>query len=355
MTNTAKRRGASVLLAGIAAFGLLSGDGRADDAVPAPPRSPASVTRADAVGWGLASAALSLGSLGAGLLPFPYPNATEISASAPILAFSNGDAFTIGGLQIAEVGGTYALARAKRHDAAVGPYASALGNISFHNSMFAAYATYRDGRARGQSSAWNDGWRPWSAGELVAAPLQPRNLGQTAVFIPLAVEVGVLGTLGIYTALAGPSGTVRAGPLARDLSLGVVQSFDAGVTEEALFRGFLYEELKLSLPKMAARAIDMTLFSLAHVPGEVSAGDTAFSITVGLVTRAVGAWLFERAYDDGGLPESVALHALWDVIAITANLLIGTPSDESVLGRIGTGRRTDAMRTLIVPLFGGTF
>jgi hypothetical protein len=60
-------------------------------------------------------------------------------------------------------------------------------------------------------------------------------------------------------------------------------------TEEALFRGVFYEELKLSVGPWPARVIDST--------AEIVVQLAAFGL------------IAEMAYDQGGLPESVALHA----------------------------------------------
>jgi membrane protease YdiL (CAAX protease family) len=111
-----------------------------------------------------------------------------------------------------------------------------------------------------------------------------------------------------------------------------VLSLDAGVTEEAFFRGLLYEELEASLPRRAARATDITLFTLAHVPGQLENRDSGELIAAGLVSRALAALLFEVAYDEGGLPESVALHAIWDTLVfVEAALTNGHPIRGSIV------------------------
>jgi membrane protease YdiL (CAAX protease family) len=286
-------------------------------------------------------------------LPYPYAYATQISASAPLLAFSDERALTIGGLQIGEVGATIALREARKNSSDFTPYWQAAGTLSFHLSMYAAYATYREGRVRGESSAWNDRWRPWTAQELIASPVQWRNLAHPIVLWPLGLEVLVLGGL---TALEFSPTPLRAGPTVRDIGLGVLTSLDAGVTEEALFRGFFYEELKQSLAPFAAHLVDMSAFALAHVPGELEEGITGLVLVENVASRLGIAYLLELAYDEGGLVESVPLHALWDVVAETTDVLRGRPTF-GVLIRM-PGAQPGGARTAIpfvVPILGGTF
>jgi membrane protease YdiL (CAAX protease family) len=299
------------------------------------------------------SAALSLGTLGTSRLPYPYAYATEISASAPLFAFSDEQALAIGGVQIGEVGATRALHEATRSNTDFAPYWGLASTFSFHQSMYAAYATYREGRVRGASPAWNDGWRPWTAQELIVSPVQWHNVNHPIVLWSVGLETLALAGL---TALDFSPTPLRAGPTVRDIGLGVLTSIDAGVTEEALFRGFFYEELKQSLPRLAAHLIDMSAFALAHVPGELEAGANTFALAESTAARFAISYVLERAYDEGGLVESVPLHALWDIVAETTDVLRGG-STFGAVARVSGAQPTHgrAATPFVVPILSGRF
>jgi hypothetical protein len=280
-------------------------------------------TRAEAVGWGATSGVLAAG--GAFLpIPAPYTLDLQLSASAPILASSTSDAAVNGGVQTVFIGGTVGLAFARHSDHDQWqPYFDLVASLSLHQAFYAAWLAYRDARELGASPAWNDDWRPWSSGDLWLAPFHEKNYRHHVTGAALSIEGGFFGLLAAINAVAPNGRRTSATSFARDAGLGVAAALDAGVTEEAFFRGVLYEELQLSMPKWPARVIDMTVFTAAHVPGELGANESADLIVLGLFTRALGALLFEIAYDEGGLPASTTLHAAWDTIAFTGVALLG--------------------------------
>jgi membrane protease YdiL (CAAX protease family) len=297
---------------------------------PEPAPTPPRFTRGQALAYGLISSAFALGSLGVDYLPDPglfgfaphssYHYGTEVAASVPLVFVSPLDAVEVGGVQIGMAGGAIALRDLRANDSRVTPYFVVAELLSLHQAIYAAYATYRDARAAGASDAWKDGWRPWSAGELLVAPLHLGCFRRPIVGVSLSIQLGFVGlATSAYLATKPVASTA-----ARDSLLGLPIALSAGVTEEALFRGFLYEELKLSLGRWPAHFIDMTLFTLAHVPGEVGLPDS--QIATGLVSRALVGLLLGLAYDDGGLPESVMLHTLWDAVTLTYAGLTGQHS-----------------------------
>jgi hypothetical protein len=325
---------------------------------PPPPR----YTRGQAVGLGLLSAVFGLGTLGVDQLPSPalgqlapgtyYHYGTQLLASAPLAAVSPIDGLEVGGLDVGLIGASLELRRERAINNDYSPYWSAAEVLALHQGIYAAYATYRDARVGGSSDAWNDNWRPWTADELVVAPLQPKNYRPVGL-ISLGAEVGLLSISGVSHFASGGTLPRTAG---RDIALGMPLAFDAGVTEEALFRGFLYEELKLSLGRGWARPIDMALFSAAHVPGELASGESAVTIGAGLVSRAVFALLAEIAYDEGGLPESVALHSMWDSFAFVLAAVTGLHPLGATIS-MGNARPSGsaAPTEVVVPILSGRF
>jgi membrane protease YdiL (CAAX protease family) len=318
-------------------------------------------TRGQAVGYGLTSALFSMGAVGLGALPSSSPvreygrYGAEAAASAPLAVVSPADGLGVGSLQLGSIAAAGALRDGARNvSSTYTPYWNLAESFSLHMALYATYATYRDARMRGSSEAWQDSWQPWTADQLIIAPFQPKNLGHPIVYVPLLVQGGLLGLSAAATLAKGTR--VEAGPTARDAALGVGLSFDAGVTEEALFRGFFYEEMKLSLGRWPARILDMTAFSAAHVPGEVSLGYSGEEIARGLAARAILGLLLDIAYDEGGLPESVALHSLWDTTAMVVAAVTQTHPLGGTIGLGSSGGPTGKQPLqVVVPLLSGSF
>jgi membrane protease YdiL (CAAX protease family) len=342
----------------------------AQSAAPEPSEAPAptapgaaavspSYTRGQTVALSLLSGAFSAGSFFVNLVPSPeifgvhgyYDYATETAADVPLLAVSPADGLGVGGLQLAGIASAVSLRYAAARNATFRPYFLAVDNISAHIALWGTYATYRDMRLQGGSDAWNDDWHPSFASELLVAPFLGANLKHPIVYVPLLALTGLEATIGLA---AHSSETFRAGPALRDSMNGVALSFSAGVTEEALFRGVFYEELQISLGRWPARIIDSTAFSLWHIPGELGVQSTSL-IVGGTVVRAGLSVLFETAYDQGGLPEAVALHALWDSSCFIFAAVTGKPvfGSDAMPARAGSGGNRGL--ALFFPLASGVF
>jgi hypothetical protein len=313
----------------------------------------------------LASAFFALGTLGVDMLPGPaladfaphsyYHYGTQVLSSVPLAIVSPVDGLEVGGLDLELVTTSLEL----RHQAALHDGYTAYRNtaevLALHQGVYAAYATYRDARTNGSADAWRDKWRPWTADELIVAPVQPKNY-RRIVLASLGAELALLGLVTGTYYWRGEATPRTAG---RDIALGAALSLDAGVTEEALFRGFFYEELKLALSRLPAQIIDMAVFTGAHVPGEIQMGASEQEIVTGLAARALFAYLAEIAYDQGGLPESVTLHAVWDTLAFTTAALTGTHPLGATVGLPGSPPARSpvpaAGTVLVVPLLSGRF
>jgi membrane protease YdiL (CAAX protease family) len=283
-----------------------------------------------------------------------YQYGTETAASVPLTVVAPSTGAQVGGLQLAFIGGAIALREAQVRDGDLAPYVDVAESVSFHQGLYAAYATYREARERGGSSEWDDAWRPWGAGELLVGPLQWRNLRRPIVNVPLLIETTVLG-IGVAGNYARRN-VARSEAALRDTALALPLAWYAGVTEEALFRGFFYEELKLSMSRPLAHLVDMALFTGAHVPGELNQGWSDEQIALGLASRAVFSLLAEFAYDDGGLPESVALHVLWDTVALSASAWMGQGFfREALIGSAKNGTGSAQPPAFVVPLLSSTW
>ena len=305
--------------------------------------APRGFTRREAVALGVVSSVLGLSSIGVDYLPSAplaglaagtyYHYGTATLAAVPIAVASPVDALEVGDWTAAFAAGSLGLRYngARSTSSSLNPYLAATETFTLHHGLYAGYVAYRDARVLGSSSAWDDAWRPYTADELIVSPLHWSNINHPVVWAGVSVNAGITGVVtGVELATkAAPPAT--SGAVARNLGLGTLTSWDAGVTEDPLFRGFFYEELQLSLGRWPARAIDMSLFTLAHVPGEI--GQSPIVILAGVADRAASGLLFEIAYDQGGLLESVAFHVLFDVTNNLLTSFVGTsPATPSHFG-----------------------
>ena len=303
-----------------------------------PPQPPAAAphrfSRGEAVGLGLVSSVLGLGSVVVDYLPAPplaglkaktyYHYGTETLAAVPIAVASPVDALEVGDWTAAIAEGNLAL----RYDGARGsasslnPFWEATESLGLHQGFYAGYVAYRDARVAGTSSVWDDAWRPYTADELLVSPLHWSNINHPVVWAGVSADVGITGVVVGVELGAKIAPPASPGAVARNIALGTLTSWDSGITEDPLFRGFFYEELQLSLGRWPARAIDMSLFTLAHVPGEI--GQSPIVILAEVADRAAAGLLFEIAYDEGGLLESAAFHVLFDIADNLVTSFIGT-------------------------------
>lgn len=293
-------------------------------------------------------------------VPAPYGFSFQFSAGAPLVAVSPASASAVESLQAAFAGGTVGLAAARRANSTWDPYRTLAAELSLHQALYATYATYRELRERASSDPYRESFRPESGAALTLAPFDGAIYLRPMLFAPLGLLGGLAGA-GVAVRLTDGSGTWSASGFARDASLGVALAWNAGVTEEAFDRGVVYEELEWALPRWAARTADMIFFAGLHVPGELSAGNSTSSIVLGACARAASGFLFDAAYDEGGLRESIPLHAAWDAIVFIAGAATGqrflgnaVAPEENGKRRAETSSRAPAT-PILVPLAGGAF
>jgi membrane protease YdiL (CAAX protease family) len=302
-------------------------------------------SRAAVIGVSTTSAALSLSPLVLDIIPIrqsPWFLGAQariplLMSPTPLFAIDTGEAFAVNGslwaLEVAESAAIYGYSVTGRSGYKL---AASFADVSaLHVGFYGAYAIYRDMRLRCRSLAYaDDGWKPQSFLDLLDASFHPANYEHWLVAMPIAAAAqsgALLILLGIAADLATPGAriSVNAGSVVLGVGEGVVLGLMAGVTEEALFRGFIYEELKHSIGKVGAHIADAVLFSAAHVPETLalessvgSPGLFAVLVALGVLSRAGFAVLADFAYDQGGLQESVPLHAAWDTILFLAEVAV---------------------------------
>ena len=251
---------------------------------------------------------------------------TTAAASGPLAAIHPPDFWETEAWNAGLLGGIEGLGAAGRANPGVlpeiDPLVQAAHSWVVHQGFWTTYATYRDARLQAKSDTWDGSWQPETADRLLLAPFNWRNYDHTIVLIALGGVIA-LGAIGAAAYCAQPGfAPPRPGLLTENLGLGLVSSFDGGVTEEARFRGTIYEELKYTLGLWPARLVDMSFFTLAHVPAEL---DLPINVILeGAAVRALFALTAEVAYDQGGLPEAVALHVVWDLALFSVGALTGT-------------------------------
>lgn len=145
--------------------------------------------------------------------------------------------------------------------------------------------------------------------DLLRAPFDFSYLSRSTTWIPFLIAAGV----GVAGANFVPEKYQRDPYSSSDGVYASALSYNAGVSEEALFRGYLqpvfYESWGSSIWSNAAQAV---IFGLAHR----STIDRPFA-QVGMGYYL--GWLQQR--NDWTLGEGIFIHAWWDVIALSSSYL----------------------------------
>jgi membrane protease YdiL (CAAX protease family) len=146
--------------------------------------------------------------------------------------------------------------------------------------------------------------------DLLSAPFQFSFLQRKTTWIPLLVAAGV-GTLAPNVLTEDYQ---RDPYSSSDAFYASAISYNAGVSEEALFRGYmqpmLYDGLGSSL---GANSIQAVIFALAHratIERPIAQAGMGFYL----------GWLQEKR--SWTLSESIFVHAWWDVIALSSSYLV---------------------------------
>jgi membrane protease YdiL (CAAX protease family) len=149
-------------------------------------------------------------------------------------------------------------------------------------------------------------------GRLFTAPFTPRLLLKKNVWIPLA---GVAALAAVEVTLERDDRDSSFVPLrGHDVLFGGQLSYQAGVTEEAFFRGYALPVLQQHMGKpRLANLTQALVFGALHISKDnpVPVLQTGLGFLNGAVTQKRG----------GSIREAVFLHFWWDVIAVAAELV----------------------------------
>jgi len=209
-------------------------------------------------------------------------------------------------------------------------------NLYLNTAWYSIYNTYNIARSRAKPGVYPDEWRSYGVKELSLAPFQLKNILRPLFLIPVGLitwnqlnqiqesDSSIFKTKKAY--IDGdemPMGQAIAMMIGNNM----LHYLATGIGEEALYRGVIYEELKVSFGSRRAKLFDFFIFPGIHVPMDIAAGRDAEYITKQFIIRGVSTLLFDYAYDKGGLPLSVALHTWFNLIGFTSRWMAdgGTP------------------------------
>lgn len=209
-----------------------------------------------------------------------------------------------------------------------------MGGIAFHLSLWSSYEAYAIARmkVKGAESIYH--YRDYSFGRLFASPFEPANLGKLSFWLPLAGVVAVVvvpnlirdgGANSVFSTGRAYIGTTSVPVLLGLLStlvLSAVSSDFTAISEEAVFRDMEYKELSISLGPVPAGLLDATAFAAYHLPLDQSRGAGVVQMAENYAVRFALTFGLQWAYNQGGLPEAVALHAWVDTTASVAYFLL---------------------------------
>jgi membrane protease YdiL (CAAX protease family) len=143
--------------------------------------------------------------------------------------------------------------------------------------------------------------------DLLAAPFQFSHLQRKTTWIPLLVAAGI----GALVPNALDEDYQRDPYSSSDAFYASAISYNAGVSEEALFRGYLqpvlYDGWRSSLGSNAVQAVIFALAHRATVERPIAQAGMGFYL----------GWLQEKR--NWTLSESIFVHAWWDVIALSSS------------------------------------
>ena len=211
-------------------------------------------------------------------------------------------------------------------------------NMYLKTAWYSTYDMYKITRNRAKPGIYPEKLRSYGVKELSLAPFKWDNISHPLFYIPVG--------LSLYSAINEvrnsdcsifkknkayidddemPMG--QALPMV--IGLNTLNYIATAIGEEALYRGVIYEELKVSFGSRRAKMLDFFIFPGIHVPMDIAAGRDTEYIAQQFVIRGVSTLLFDYAYDKGGLPLSVALHTWFNLISFSSRWMAdgGTPDE----------------------------
>jgi len=199
-------------------------------------------------------------------------------------------------------------------------------NYYLKTAFYSTYDIYKEARTNAKPGVYPENWKTYGLGELFVAPFKWKNLSHPLFYIPIILtNVGnVLSAPDEEDAIwktgeayIDDKEVPRNQAVAAVFAQKLISMTATAIGEEALYRGVIYEEMKVSWGPWLAKIFDMVLFPLIHVPYDLVRGASSEEITNNFIVRSVSTLLFDFAYDKGGLPLSVTLHTWFNTISMT--------------------------------------
>jgi len=210
----------------------------------------------------------------------------------------------------------------------------ALG-VYLNVTQFSVYEVYKEFRLRVQpQDPYRASFEASSFAEVLAGEFRFRNLIDPLVWIPTIAGPALLAGYrllaegeadeAVWRTGEGYIGATRVHPAAGFfyvLGSSTVSMSLLAIGEEALYRGVIYEEIKSRTNRRTARIVDVLLFPLVHLPGDLNAGYPAGTVAFQFFWRAGMTLVFDAAYDKGGLALSATVHMWSDVVLLLVQWL----------------------------------
>lgn len=201
-------------------------------------------------------------------------------------------------------------------------------NLYLKTAYYSTYDMYKITRSRAKPGIYTEEWRGYGIKELSLAPFQLKNILQPVFLIPVGLitwgqinQIQDSDTSIFKTKQAYIDGNKYSLGQAIPMMIGnnMLHYLATAIGEEVLYRGVIYEELKVSFGSKRAKLYDFFIFPAIHMPYDLAAGRDAEEIFGRFIERGIATLLFDFAYDKGGLPLSVSLHTWFNFINFTTN------------------------------------
>ena len=207
-------------------------------------------------------------------------------------------------------------------------------NSGLKTNMWLEYKGYEKARSMAKEGIYPE-YEELSFKDAFFAPFNPNVLSKKSVWIPIAAYSAFLVGVNCFGGFDNSVFKTQESYLGNykiPIALGAaavfaVSSFNftmTGIGEEALFRGTGYEEIKVSFGIVPAKIIDAVIFPAVHIPQQVVAGYDWPSILLTAAVQSGVTFLLQWIYDQGGLKDSIAVHAWVDIISSTLTYLFTT-------------------------------
>ncbi len=168
-------------------------------------------------------------------------------------------------------------------------------------------------------------WQNWAAvGALLAS-----NLVVNVVLPPEPVLPGPV----VFEARSASYGGIEMpalGGFALNVLAGALVAWQAGTGEEALYRGFMQDEIERDTGSpIAAVALTSASFGAAHIGGVNQTSAARQFLGTGVMSGLLGGYYLQRDHD---LRKAAAAHTYYDIVALGLRALYPTVKGNNLLG-----------------------